>query len=354
MERLGQQRERAEVLVVAVAIAREGGVQRVVPFVGPRAVDSVAAGVAMVHDARVVPVALGHEEQGTARRRGERVDFDRERFEHVHRGVVDDRVHCVESQSVGVVVAQPHRRVVDHEATDLVAVGPVEVHGCAPVRVVATREIGAELGEVVTRRSEVVVHHVDHDAESVVVARVDETLEAVGTAVRVVRCEQVDSVVTPSAVAGEFDDGEQLDRVDAERHQVIEALDHRVERAARSERAHVQLVQHRTAQRHAAPRVVAPRERVVVDHLRQRVDSLRLVRGPGIGARGAAVDGEAVALARLRAPAGQVPPPRRARAGRRHGERVATDHEVDARRVRRPHRELAHRHGRSVPVAVTL
>ena len=61
--------EAGEVLVVAIALARERGVQRVVEVVAPLGVDAVATKLPGTHDARVVEVALGDEHEFAAEAR---------------------------------------------------------------------------------------------------------------------------------------------------------------------------------------------------------------------------------------------------------------------------------------------
>src|SRR5690606_14587132 len=124
-------------------------------------------------------------------------------------------------------------------------------HGVAPRRLVPVGEVGPEGGEVVPGRAEVVVDDVHHYADASRVAGVDESLEAVGAAVGVVRGEQVDAVVAPAAVAGELGHGQQLDGVDAELDEVGQAGDGAVEGALGGERADVELVEHRSGERHA-------------------------------------------------------------------------------------------------------
>ena len=94
--------------------------QRVVDVVGPLPVEPVAARLAAADQPRVVEVALGHQPQRLAQLRAERLDRDRQLLEQVGRALVDEGVHGVEPQPVDVVVAQPHQRVVEDVAADLV------------------------------------------------------------------------------------------------------------------------------------------------------------------------------------------------------------------------------------------
>ena len=233
--------------------------------------------------------------------RARRVHLDGERLQDVGRRLVGDGVDGVQAQAVAVVVAQPPEGVVHEEGPHGVAVGGVEVDRVAPIGGVPGREVGPELGQVVPGRPQVVVHHVHHHAEPPAVAGVDQPLQALGPPVGVVGREQVDPVVAPPPVPGELGHGQQFDPVDAERHQVVQPLDHGVEGAGRGEGAHVELVQDRAAQRNAAPAAVVPAERGVVDDPGRAVHPVGLPRGAGIGPSGAAIETKLVVAARLRA-----------------------------------------------------
>ena len=105
----------------------------------------------------------------------------------------------------------------------LVAARSVEVDGRAPVRPVALREVGAELGQIVSGRAQVVVHHVDDHAEPGAVTGVHEAFETLRTAIGVVWGKQVDAVVAPPPIAREFGDRHHLDGVDSELDEVRQA-----------------------------------------------------------------------------------------------------------------------------------
>src|SRR5581483_467083 len=97
-----------------------------------------------------------------------------------------------------------------------------------PAGAVAVGEVRAEFAQVVPGRAEVVVDDVEDRGPARSVAGVDQTLEPVRAAVSVARRVQVDAVVTPAAGAGELGDRHDLDRVDAERDQMVQSLDHAV------------------------------------------------------------------------------------------------------------------------------
>ena len=139
-------------------------------------------------------------------------------------GAVDELVHGIEAQTVDVVVAHPHQRVVAEEAAHLVAARLLEVNRVAPRRVMPAIEVGAELAGVVAHRAEVVVDNVDEDCDASLMAGVDEALQAVGTAVRLVHGEELDAVVAPAELARKRCDRHQLNVRDAELREVIEPL----------------------------------------------------------------------------------------------------------------------------------
>ncbi len=210
---------------------------------------------------------------------------------------VDDGVHGVEAEAVEVVVAEPHQGVVAEEPADLVAVRAVEVERVAPGGVVAVGEVGGELRQEVARRPHVVVHDVEDHAELVGVAGVDQPLQPFGPAVVLAGGEEGDAVVAPAEVAGEVVDRHQLDVRHAERLEVRQPLDRRVERPLGGERADVQLVDQGRRERAGLVFVVGPIEVVVVDDPARPGHAVGLPAGPGVGEVRVVVDREGVILA---------------------------------------------------------
>ena len=139
--------ERAEVGVVAVALAGEHGVQGVVEVVAPlrrRARSRRPRGART--SARVVEVALGDQPQRPAELRPRGASTSSASCSRKWRGRrVDDGVHGVEAQPVDVVVAQPHAaRCRRRSARTSSLPGAVEVDRLAPRRAVAVGEVRAE------------------------------------------------------------------------------------------------------------------------------------------------------------------------------------------------------------------
>ncbi len=226
--------------------------------VGPLGVQAETTGLPRGHRVRVVPVRLRDQPQRSSESGRGCADLGRELLEQGDRPVVVQRVNGVQTQPVDVEVAQPHQGVLDDEAADRVAVGVVQVERLTPRGAVAIGEVRPEVAEPVAARSEVVVDDVEHDAEASGVAGVDEPGQAVRSAVGLVHGPESDAVVAPAVAAGEGRDRHQLDDVDPQLGEVVEVVDRGVEGPLGRERADVQLVDHRTGQRDAAPGLVGP------------------------------------------------------------------------------------------------
>ena len=207
-ERLGQHGDGAalgprlgatgEVGVVALRLPRQRDVERVVDVVVPLRRHAPAALTGRRHHDGVVEVALGDEVERTPELHCERSGLVGQLGEDVGLGLVTQLVHGVETKRVDVEVTEPAQGVVDDPAAHLVAAVGVEVDGRPPRRVVGVGEVGPELGEVVARRSEVVVDDVEADPEPARVARVDEALERGGAAVGLLDGIRRDAVVAPA------------------------------------------------------------------------------------------------------------------------------------------------------------
>ena len=288
LQALGNAGDRTEVPVVALPLAGEDGVEAMMEVLVPHRVHAVPTEVPGPHHPRVVEVALGDEQQCPAGARRQVLCPQRHLLEDVHRRGVDDGVHGVDPQAIDVVVAEPHRCVVDEETADLVAVCAVEVDRLAPRRDVAGREVGTEALQDVACRPEVVVDHVEDRGEAPRVAGVDEALEGVWTAVRVVGGREENAVVSPPVVPRELVDRHDLHCPHAEVHQVVEPLDGGVEGALGREGPDMQLVDRPPREPGCGatvPLVIRPGERRVVDHARGPLDPLRLPGRAGVRQR---------------------------------------------------------------------
>ena len=213
--------------------------------------------------------------------------------------VVDERVRGVEAEPVEAVLAQPVERAVQEKAADAGGVLAVEVHGAAPRRLVRVGKERAEGREVGAVGAEVVVDDVQKDREAEPVRPVHERAQVVRAAVALARREEVGAVVAPVAEAGEGGERQQFHRRHAERRELRELRHRRAQRALGREGAHVQLVQHEVAHRHAGPRRRLPRIGIGIDDLARPVDAVGLEAARGIGPRARLAEADAVARAGL-------------------------------------------------------
>src|SRR5216683_1768626 len=269
--------------------------ERMVPIVRPGRVESISAYIAAANQTRVVGVRFGDQQHRPMKRRGQRIDLAGQLLEYVLWGLVNDRVHRVQAQAVDVVLANPHQRVVDDEATDLVAAGAVEIERGSPCGAVAIGEVRAELVQEIAQRACMVVHDVQNDSETRGVTLVDELFETRGTAVGMMGSEEIHAVIAPPTIARELGDRHKLDDVDAEVDEVGEPLDHSVEGSFGREGSDVQLIKDEAREGEAAPARVSPRVPAVLDHLRQAQHAIGLRRRARVGPGLSTLDRKAVA-----------------------------------------------------------
>ena len=208
--------------------------------------------------------------RGPGRARTARADLG----DDVRRRVVADRVHRVQAQAVEVELLDPVERVVDEEVAHRARL-------CSPSKLIAAphgvwcaglKNSGAVGVQVVAVGAEVVVDDVEqHHQAAGACAASTKRLEVVGRAVGGVGRERQHAVVAPAALPGKVGQRHQLDRGDAERGQVGQALDRAAAKVPSGvKRADMQLVDHRLVPRPAAPAVVAPVEGARVDDLARR------------------------------------------------------------------------------------
>ena len=256
------------VLVVAVVLAGEQDVQRMVAIVVPLCVVALAqqAGAVVVVLQDQVHMALGAG------------------------GAIGNRVHGIEAQAVDAIVEQPHQGVLIEELADFAA---TEIDGLAPGRLpVVAEERGGVLREVVAVRAEVVVDHVDEDHQAHAVSAVDQMLELLGRAVGRRRGERQHAVVAPVAATGKLAQWHQLHGGHAQFHQARKEV---LDLGVGAEQADVQLVDHRFVPGPPAPLVDAPGVGAMVQHLAVSMHAVGLELRGRVRHPGATIDAVTVA-----------------------------------------------------------
>src|SRR5712692_2215426 len=140
------------------------------------------------------------------------------------RAVVDDGVDSIQAERVDVKVANPLQRRPDDELADMRTVWAVVVDPIAPRGFVAGAEIGSEIPQIVSLRTEVVVDDVETDGQPQLVSVVDEPLQRSRSTVSLMDRIRQNAVVTPVPVAREGLQRHQLDTRHPQLREVIESL----------------------------------------------------------------------------------------------------------------------------------
>src|SRR5580700_975956 len=107
----------------------------------PLRVESVSAQFRWPNHPGIVERALRDDVDTAIERRVLLVDGGAKLLQKVQCGVIDNRMDCIETKGIDVVVHNPFERVGDEEVTNLVAVGIVEVERGSPRSLVAVRKV---------------------------------------------------------------------------------------------------------------------------------------------------------------------------------------------------------------------
>ena len=226
----------------------------------PLGVKSVATDGARIDDADIFEIALGNDPGLALQTLSLVMERFRQFVENVAGPEIVDAVDGIQAKGVDVIFGEPVQGIVDDPAADAVALRPVKVDGLAPGRVMGIGEAGRELGKIVAFRTEVVVDHVHHDGEPLLMAGVDKFLQAVGTAVGRLRRVKAGAVVSPVSISGKFCDRHDFNRGNAEIAKIREAGNDAFKRALGRERAGVEFVDDEIFERYAAPALIRPDE----------------------------------------------------------------------------------------------
>ena len=143
--------------------------------------------------------------------------------------------------------------------------------------------IGGILREVIPVRAEVIVHHIQNHCDALRMRRIHQFAEIIRPAVASGRGEELDSIVSPAAVAGEIRERHDLQGIHSELPQVCQALDGCKEGALRRKGAYMDLIDDEIAKIRTAPSRIPPFIRPGIDHLARAMDPLWLEARHGRG-----------------------------------------------------------------------
>ena len=184
------------------------------------------------------------------------------------RSVVIDILRRIEAKAVHMELGDPIAGVANEELSDLLRSGTVVIDGVAPVCGVPVREVLVAVDvEVVAVRTEMVVHHIQDDAQSERMRRIHESLERVGIPIDMRRRKEINAVVAPVPPSRKFRERHELDECDADTREFFELPRSRVQCPFGRKCADMQFIHHLARHHHAAPSRIPPPERARVhDH----------------------------------------------------------------------------------------
>ena len=249
----------------------------------PLCVESISALLGRRDHPRIVEGAFGDHEDLSPQSSGLNVHGLGEFPEDVVGAEIVDPVDRVQSKPVDMVLGHPIERIVDDEVPDLVAVWSVVVHCIAPGRPVAIREVGTEVGQIISFGTKMVVDDIQNDGEPCGVAGIDECLQSLRTTIGGMGRVEIRPVIAPIASSRELPHRHQLNGCDT--HFLLEVLqvrNDRVERSSRRKRSGMEFIDNQVFERESAPCLIRPAEHIGIDHSRSLMDAIRLGSGSRI------------------------------------------------------------------------
>ena len=135
-----------------------------VEIVIPLGIEAEAPELTGTNDAAIVEGALGDAIDPPVELFGAPPERQAQLFEEGPGRVIENSMDGVKAQSVDLELADPEQGVIDEEAPNLIAMWAVEVERRTPRSLVALREIGTELCEIVTLRAQVVIDDIEDDS----------------------------------------------------------------------------------------------------------------------------------------------------------------------------------------------
>src|SRR5437870_205002 len=118
----------------------------------------------------------------------------------------------VEPEGIDVKLLSPVESILNKKIPDRVAIRTIEIERQTPGRLVAFREVGAKVREVISLRPEVVINHIKDHGHAMVVTGIDEPFKTRRPAVRLQHSERLDTVIAPVPIPGELRHCHDLDR----------------------------------------------------------------------------------------------------------------------------------------------
>ena len=141
---LRQLLQSAEILIVAVPLPGQDGMQSVVKIVAPLRVQPITANRRLTDQSRVVEIAFGDEIERPALALSTSSNCFGQFRQNMPRAKIVDGMHRIQPQGVAMASFQPIQRITNHVFTHAGAVWTIVIDGIAPRRTVVVGKVGAQ------------------------------------------------------------------------------------------------------------------------------------------------------------------------------------------------------------------
>ena len=148
----------------------------------------------------------------------------------------------VDPQSVYTEINEPVQSIFNEKPSHIVAVWPIVVDGRPPGCLIEIGEIGPEVCEIVPFRPKMIVDNIHHHSQSALVARIHQPPQSAGSAVRILDCKRINTVITPVAITGELRYGHKFHGSNSKIFQLVQVRDNCTEGPIRGEGPDMQFV----------------------------------------------------------------------------------------------------------------
>src|ERR1700677_4355520 len=198
-------------------------------------------------------------------------------FEDVRRGVIDNRMNCIQAQSVEVILGQPIKRVLNkeiaHDATGrTIEIDPVSTRRAVPVG----EELWRVGPQIISFRAKMVIDNIEQNHDAALMRTLNQLFQILRSSVNAIGSEWKNAVVTPIAPAGKVRNRHQLDRRDSKISEIVEALAHGEESSSRRKSSDMQFINDGFFPSAATPGAIAPIKGLGIDHFAWPMHILRL------------------------------------------------------------------------------
>src|SRR5690606_35923254 len=109
----------------------------------------------------------------------------------------------------------------------------VKINGIAPRRPIQIGEVGAEFPEIISFRADVVIHHIQHDSNSLGMTGVYQLFQTLSSTVGMLYSIGENAIITPVSTSGKLGHRHELNRIDAKFRQVVQMVNNSFKSALR-------------------------------------------------------------------------------------------------------------------------